>query len=518
MRVSEYDTTVISDLVFPNNGNNMSLSYLNSIKIKLVSTRSGYILAITAAILTGMVHSLPKQLFSFSQSSPTELNPLMFVAIVYLVNGVFFTPIKKEAIPLSKFGRRNTLFILGIALAEVSGLVAYFFGLKQSTAINGSILTNGEIIFAVLISLTIFKDRLLKKEVFPFAAIITGIIIIPIGYDLLQSHLSITDIIQGNLLILLSGVFCATDIILCKYVTGIIDPKRITQLTSFAGAAFVIAAMVGFNVPFQMDLRQLPSVILLGLFGTGFATFLFLAALKIIGTTRTVLLYSTNFIFGIIFATSFLGETLTVTNIVSIGLASIGIYLLRNKLGTIEEIIKTVPKTYKRGSYKSLCSTCQHNSCCTSFTAPLLFPGDITKLKAINMYDEEHVKEIKIRGKTVKTIKKMNNSECVFWNSTDKKCSIYKNRPFDCMIFPFDIFTINGKYFWVVYSCNPNSDWKWSEAQLQMFENSEEFKEIAANIESYHGHIDVDRSIKNDKIEYTIIREVNLNGMVHDHH
>ncbi|NHH98160.1 hypothetical protein DYY66_2060 [Candidatus Nitrosotalea sp. FS] len=85
------------------------------------------------------------------------------------------------------------------------------------------------------------------------------------------------------------------------------------------------------------------------------------------------------------------------------------------------------------------------------------------------------------------------------------------------MIFPFDIFTINGKYFWVVYSCNPNSDWKWSESQLQMFENSEEFKEIAANIESYHGHIDVDRSIKNDKIEYTILREVNLSNVVHDH-
>ena len=491
----------------------MSLSYLNSIKTKLASTRSGYFLAITAAILTGMVHSLPKQLFSFSQSSPTELNPLMFVAIVYLVNGVFFTPIKKDSMPLSKLGRRNLLFILGIALAEVSGLVAYFFGLKQSTAINGSILTNGEIIFAVLISLTIFKDRLLKKEVLPFAAIITGIIVIPIGYDLIQSHLSITDIIQGNLLILLSGVFCATDIILCRYVTGIVDPKRITQLTSFAGAIFVLVAMVGFNVPFQMDLRQLPSIIFLGLFGTGFATFLFLAALKIIGTTRTVLLYSTNFIFGIMFATAFLGESLTVMNIVSITLASIGIYLLRNKLGSIEDIIKPVQKAYRRGSYKSLCSTCQKNSCCTSFTAPLLFPRDIVKLKTINKYDDEHVKEIKIRGKTLKTIKKTNNSECVFWDSTEKKCSIYKNRPFDCMIFPFDIFTINGKYFWVVYSCNPNSDWKWSEAQLQMFENSEEFKEIADNIESYHGHIDVDRSIKNDKIEYTIIREVNLNKL-----
>ncbi|HXU96073.1 MAG TPA: DMT family transporter, partial [Candidatus Nitrosotalea sp.] len=268
-------------------------------------------LAIIAAALTGMIHSVPKQLFSFSPSN-IELNPLTFVAIVYLINGVFFTPIKKDSAPLSKLGRRNLVFILAIALAEVSGLVSYFFGLKQSTAINGSILTNGEIIFAVLIAVTVFKERLHTREVIPFSAIILGIIALPIGYELFQSHLSITELLLGNLLILLSGAFCATDIILCRYVTGIVDPKRITQLTSFAGAAFVLIAMAAFQVPFQVDFRQLPSIAMLGLFGTGFATFLFLAALKIIGTTRTVLLYSTNFVFGVIFATVFLHESLSV--------------------------------------------------------------------------------------------------------------------------------------------------------------------------------------------------------------
>lgn len=490
----------------------MSLKHILSIKNRLVSTRSGYLLAIIAAALTGMIHSLPKQFFSFSPTD-TELNPLTFVAIVYLINGAFFTPMKKSSAPLSKLGKRNLVFILAIALAEVSGLGSYFFGLKQSTAINGSILTNGEIIFAVLIALTVFKERLHTREVFPFSAIIVGIIALPIGYELFQSHLSITELLLGNLLILLSGAFCATDIILCRYVTGIIDPKRITQLTSFAGAAFVLITMATFQVPFQVDLRQLPSIAMLGIFGTGFATFLFLAALKIIGTTRTVLLYSTNFVFGVVFATVFLHESLTVVNILSISLASVGIYLLRNKLGTIEEFINPIQKSHKRGSYKTLCKTCQTNSCCTSFSSPLLFPTDVEKLKAINKYNDKYVQEIKIRGKLLKSIKKKKNSECVFWDNNSRKCSIYKNRPFDCMMFPFDIFTINGKYFWVVYSCNPNSDWKWSESHLQMFENSDEFKEILENIDLYHGHIDVDRSIKNSKTEYSIIREVNFNKL-----
>ena len=490
----------------------MSLSYINAIKSRLISTRSGYMLAIIAAALTGMIHSLPKQLFTFSPTG-TELNPLTFVAIVYMINGVFFTPIKKDSGPLTKLGKKNLIFILAIALAEVSGLVSYFFGLKQSTAINGSILTNGEIIFAVLIALTVFRERLHTREILPFSAIIVGIIALPIGYELFQSNLSITDLLMGNLLILLSGAFCATDIILCRYVTGIVDPKRITQLTSFAGAAFVLITMAAFHIPFQVDLLQLPSIAILGIFGTGFATFLFLAALKIIGTTRTVLLYSTNFVFGVIFATALLHESITVVNILSIILASVGIYLLRNKLGKMDEFIRPIAKGHKRGSYKKLCTSCQTHSCCTSFSAPLLFPTDVEKLKAINKYDDKYVEEVKIRGKVLKSIKKNKNSECVFWNSKNNKCTIYKNRPFDCIIFPFDIFSINGKYFWVVFSCNPNSDWKWSESYLQTIENSEEFRHVLDNIESYHSHIDTDRSTKKEKMEYTIIREVNFNKL-----
>ena len=409
MCVLYYDITVIAIGVISNSGNTLSILNINNIKTRIVSNRSGYLLAITAAALTGMIHSIPKQLFSFSPSS-VELSPLTFVAIVYLINGVFFTPMKKDSVPISKLGKRNLYLIMAIALAEVSGLVAYFFGLKQSTAINGSILTNGEIIFAVLIAVTVFRERLLKKEIIPFTAIIIGIIALPFGYELYQSHVSITDLIMGNLLILLSGVFCATDVLLCRFVAGKVDTKRITQLVSFIGAGFVLTSMVAFHVPFQVDIMQLPSIALLGLFGTGFATFLFLAALKLIGTTRTVLLYSTNFIFGVVFATVFLRESLTLVNILSLSLVSVGIYLLRNKLVTIQEYIAPVQIHHKRGSHKTLCETCDTRSCCTSFASPLLFPTDVEKLKAIDKYDGEHVKEIKIDGKTVETLKKKKNS------------------------------------------------------------------------------------------------------------
>ncbi len=492
----------------------MSFIQLTGIKTRLKSARSGYIFAIFAAALTGMIHSIPKPLLSFSPSN-IELNPLTFVAIIYVINGIFFTPIRKDSGPISKIGRRNLLLIIGIGLAEVSGLVSYFFGLKQSTAINGSILTNGEIIFSILIALTIFKERLYKKEIFPFSAIIFGIILLPIGYGLIQSKLTITDLLFGNILILLSGVFCATDIILCKYVTGKLDPKRITQLTSFVGAILVLMTMVAFQVPFQVDLRQLPSIAMLGLFGTGFATFLFLAALKMIGTTRTVLLYSTNFIFGVIFAMVFLHESITAINLTSILFASVGIYLLRNRLGSIEQHVYPIEEQPKRIEFKNLCGTCQTHGCCTSISSPLLFPTDLAKLKAIKKDSKKYVSEVKIKDKTIKTIrKKENTTECTFWNSETKKCSIYNNRPLDCMIYPFDINLINGKYHWIVYSCNSKSDWKWSESYLHLFETSHQFQEILENIEIYHGLDKSSGTSKLDKFSYVVLREVNFNKLL----
>jgi len=78
-------------------------------------------------------------------------------------------------------GRRNLIPITIIGLAQVSGLVFYLFGLRQSTAVNASILANGEIVFSTIIALTIFTERLHKKEFFPFLAIIIGIILLPVS-------------------------------------------------------------------------------------------------------------------------------------------------------------------------------------------------------------------------------------------------------------------------------------------------------------------------------------------------
>lgn len=187
-------------------------------------------------------------------------------------------------------------------------------------------------IFSLLIAITILRERLRRKELSPFAMIIVGMVIIPVGFDLHQNGFAMTELVFGDMLILVSGLFYALDINLCKYVSKRFDAKRITQITSLVSGVFALGLMLTFNIPFNIDWSQVPSIVLLSIIGTGLAAFFFIVALRLIGAVRSLLLYSSSSAFGVIFSSAFLGEAITAANVISIVLVIGGIYLLRNRL------------------------------------------------------------------------------------------------------------------------------------------------------------------------------------------
>ena len=64
------------------------------------------------------------------------------------------------------------------------------------------------------------------------------------------------------------------------------------------------------------------------------STYFFVIALRSIGAVRTISLYSSTTVFGMVFATLLLHEVITFQNVLSIALVLGGMYLLRNKLGS----------------------------------------------------------------------------------------------------------------------------------------------------------------------------------------
>jgi drug/metabolite transporter (DMT)-like permease len=313
------------------------------------SPRVGYVLVIAAAALAGLIHSVSKPMLEHSDVNIVEIHPLTLAAIIFIINGLFFTPIKKNNIGITKIGRKNLILLTLIGIAEVSAIITYFFGLKESTAVNASILTNGEIIFSLVIAIAIFREKLQKKESFPFSMVIAGVVLLPLGYDLYQNGMVMTDLVFGDLLILLSGLFYALDINMCKYVSDRLDAKKITQIASFVGGGFALFLILIFQIPFEISLSHIPNIAVIGIFGTGISTFFFLIALRLIGAVRTILLYSSTTIFGMVFAGILLQEQITMPNIVSIILVFIGMYWLRNRFGSDEKIITDLKGKFKHG-------------------------------------------------------------------------------------------------------------------------------------------------------------------------
>jgi len=287
---------------------------------------------IISAAFTGLTNAFAKPLIDIEGFQTMEISPIALVAMIYLINALFFTPFTKNSVPVRTIGRRNMFFLVLIGIAEVSALMTYFFGLKETTAINSAILSEGEMIFSLLIAVTILRERLRRKELTPFAMIIIGMVLIPVGIDLYENGFTLSNIVFGDCLILISGLFYALDINLCKYVAKRLDARRITQISSLVSGIFAVGLMVMFNIPFNVDWSQVPSIVLLSIIGTGLAAFLFIIALRLIGAIRTLLIYSTSAAVGVIFSSIFLGEAITIANVVSITLVMGGIFLLRNRL------------------------------------------------------------------------------------------------------------------------------------------------------------------------------------------
>jgi len=299
----------------------------------------GYYFIILAAALAALIHVISKPMLEITNNQ-TEINPIVMAFLIYFICGIFFTPLVKKSPSISKLVRKDVMFMILIGIAEGAGLITYFYGISTTTAVNASIFSNSEIIFALVIAMVIFKEKLNIKECIPFSMIIIGMMVIPIGNDLYQNNFSFGNIVTGDILIIFSGLLYAIDVTLCKYLGNKFDVKKTVQIISFTCAAITISMIVLFQIPMNIELVQLPNILIMSVLGTGMSTLFFLMGIKLIGAIRTVLLYSTTSVFGIIFSGIILSEAITYSDVISVTLVITGICMLRNKLAeetTIQE-------------------------------------------------------------------------------------------------------------------------------------------------------------------------------------
>lgn len=299
-------------------------------KIKSVSTL-GFVVAIIAAALSSLPDVISKPIVDPSIVGVAPTDPLFVVFILYMVTGLSFTSISKLQKPTQKIKKSSLVVLMVYGVASACSTLAFSYGLKETSATNASILANSEIVFTVLIGMIMYKEYLAKKEILPFALIAAGAIFLPIGSDIYEHKFEFSKFVFGDIMIIVSGfIYC-----LCTFIAkhaGSVHTVKVVQIMSLSGAGFCFALMLVFNTPFTISMSDLSLLSLIGVSGIGGSVLFFVMAVRLIGAVRTILIYSSSTVFGIIYSGVYLLESVNVFTISSLVIVAIGLYHLRYKL------------------------------------------------------------------------------------------------------------------------------------------------------------------------------------------
>jgi drug/metabolite transporter (DMT)-like permease len=293
----------------------------------------GYVSAIIAAILFGSVSTITKPVLE-------DQNALSISSLLYIIAGLSLLPlmtlssfnsdniITREYSSNTKSNRKYFLLLVTSICGAVIAPSLFFFGLSNTSASDSSILINGEVLFSILLAIIFFSEKLIKREIISIILVLAGIVILTTN---MQTSNSFLELNIGNTMIVGSTLFWALDNNISKIISKTIHIPKIIVLKSLIGGSllFILTVIIFGIEEFKVDLIHIPYLLFAGSLGFGASLFFFLHSLKRIGTVKTILLFSTSSIFGMIFATIFLKENITIYQIIAVTVILSGCYLIK---------------------------------------------------------------------------------------------------------------------------------------------------------------------------------------------
>jgi drug/metabolite transporter (DMT)-like permease len=281
----------------------------------------GYLSVLFAAALFGSV-------FTVAKIPLSSVDPLALSSIIYLVSGLGLIPFARASFRLDSM--KDYLLMLVVSLlGAVAAPALLLYGLQQTDASDASILTNGEVIFTIILSAAFFGEKPKGRiGVFAVSLVIAGLFIATTDLQLSETILQFN---AGNLMILGSMFFWAVDNNISRRLTTRIHPAKIAMVKSLVGGLILlgIAVLVGKWDEFTtIDSNLWLIIIPMSLSGFGGALLLFLQGIKRIGTVKTMSIFSLTPIFGIVIAALVLGESITILQGIATAIIIGGIMIL----------------------------------------------------------------------------------------------------------------------------------------------------------------------------------------------
>ena len=143
----------------------------------------------------------------------------------------------------------------------------FFLGLTQTTAADTALLANGETVFSILFVTLIFRERLSPIGYMAVVVILVGVFIVTTNLEFDKSMFTLD---SGNLLIISATILWGFDNNICLIITKQIEVSRLVQIRSLVGGSILFLTVLVFRIPFNIQWTQIPSIVILGVFGFHF--------------------------------------------------------------------------------------------------------------------------------------------------------------------------------------------------------------------------------------------------------
>ena len=232
----------------------------------------------------------------------------------------------RESKPASKYD-----YILLLIIGVLGGCIApflFFEGLHRTTASDASVLEGGELLFTAMIAILFFKEKLTRIGYLGMTVTIVGITLVSLSNADIQNNFYRFKLNFGNILIILSTLCWGLDNNLSKIISNrITNTSKIVVIKSLIGGflLLIISILLGYNLS-SIELYQIPYLFILAIGGFGLSLFFFIESLRIIGTLKVIVIFSTSAVFGLFFSFIILNDKITIMQLISTTLVILGLY------------------------------------------------------------------------------------------------------------------------------------------------------------------------------------------------
>lgn len=282
-----------------------------------------YYYLLLSAILYGSISTVAKPALG-------NIHPILLSSLVYLIMGIsilFINILSKNNFSVEKKSL-GLIFVVAI-FGGTFGPILYFMGLNLTNASFASILINAEFIFTAILAISLLKEKVTLFSISGIICIVIALLILHL--DDIQNFADFQNqYLLGNVLIILSTFFWAADNTISKLILNQgVSIRNLLYLKSLIGGVVSLIITVFLSISFSLVIKDIPILLILSLGGFAGSLFLFLVGLKKVGAIKSVMIFATSSLFGLVFAIILLDEHVEILNLsISLGFMFIGIYLI----------------------------------------------------------------------------------------------------------------------------------------------------------------------------------------------